>query len=181
MNILGSSGTAKSVIAALYRLAEFDGDLLIDGVDVKKVNLSDLRSRISIITDDPIFFASTLRKNLDPLSQFDDVILWSALDDVELKHKFYSLDYPINPQDSNLTKNQRYLFCFARAIIKKNKILLLDGVAENVDSDLKALIQNVIRTKFEDCTVLTITRQWNSVEDDEKILIVERGFDCDLE
>ena len=139
---MGLTGAGKSsLIASIFRLVEPEGQIIIDGVEIKKIGLDNLRSKISIIPQDPVLFSGSLRKNLDPFDvDYDENKLWNALEAVKLKEYVIAmgsngLDCVINEGGSNLSVGQRQLVCLARAILRKNRILVMDEATANVDQE----------------------------------------------
>ncbi|XP_060523188.1 probable multidrug resistance-associated protein lethal(2)03659 [Cylas formicarius] len=176
IGIVGRTGAGKSsIISTLFRLYNFDGAIFIDRVNTKTLSLDMLRDKISIIPQEPLLFQGTIRQNIDPFNYYTDDEIWQTLEKVHMRDQIHSLQLTITEHGLNFSTGQRQLISLARALIKKNTIVVMDEATSNMDPETEILVQKVIVEQFCDCTVLIIAHRLKSVLDCHKIIVMEKG------
>ncbi|KAH0658452.1 hypothetical protein KY289_027200 [Solanum tuberosum] len=181
VGIVGQTASGKStLISALFRLVEpAGGRIVVDGVDICKIGLHDLRSRFGVIPQDPTLFNGTVRCNLDPLCQHTDHEIWEVLGKCQLheavKEKAKGLDSLVVEDGSNWSMGQRQLFCLGRALLRKSKILVLDEATASIDNATDMILQKTIREEFANCTVITVAHRIPTVMDCTMVLAISDG------
>ncbi|CAH8829286.1 unnamed protein product [Trichobilharzia szidati] len=181
VGIVGRTGSGKSTLfSCILRLVTGEqGKILIDDVDIKKVKLEELRKHISVVPQDPMMFAGSIRMNLDPRGEHSDARIWNALSSVQLEKTISNMDKGLDTLmdegGSNFSTGERQLLSLARAILDDNRIVLVDEVTANVDSKTDSLIQETLRKQFSTCTVLTITHRLQTIIENDIIIVLENG------
>lgn len=197
IGIVGRTGAGKSsLVLSIFRIIEpINGDIEIDGIDTTKLKLNDLRKNLSIIPQDAQCIEGTIRYNLDPLDQYSDEQRWKAIKLAKLEEQVKTmaadqdledpLDSQISESGANLSVGQRQLVCLARVLLRAqqskdltlepSKILILDEATSSVDAETDRIIQETIRSEFTDLTILTIAHRLETIMDNDKILVLERG------
>ena len=180
VGIAGRTGAGKSsFVAALMRMPEADGDILIDNVCIRDINLQESRRAITILGQNPALFIGSVRQNLDLMEQFEDAELWRALEKVQLKSLVENLegqlDHKLLEHGANLSVGERQLICLARVLLQQKNIVILDEPTAHVDPDTEQTIWNIVREELKSSTVITIAHRLNTIRDSDKILVLKNG------
>lgn len=200
VGIVGSTGCGKSTLAlSFFRFVEpTKGRIVIDDVDISTLGLTDLRSRIMIIPQDPTILSGTLRNTLDVFDEYSDAEIYEALRRVHLLtddngatsaassseatvvgernvNVFSDLNYPVTEGGDNFSTGEKQLLCMARAILRRNKILLMDEATASIDAETDTMISETIRTEFTDSTILTIAHRLHTIIDFDKVIVMDKG------
>uniref|UniRef100_A0AAQ5YE30 ATP-binding cassette, sub-family C (CFTR/MRP), member 8 n=1 Tax=Amphiprion ocellaris TaxID=80972 RepID=A0AAQ5YE30_AMPOC len=182
VGICGRTGSGKSSFSlAFFRMVDmFEGRIVIDNIDISKLPLQTLRSRLSIILQDPILFSGTIRFNLDPEMKATDEMLWEALEIAQLKPVVKSLpgglDATVTEGGENFSQGQRQLFCLARAFVRKSSILIMDEATASIDMATESILQKVVMTAFADRTVVTIAHRVHTILNADLVIVMKRGI-----
>ncbi|KAJ2214129.1 hypothetical protein EV179_003268 [Coemansia sp. RSA 487] len=207
VGVVGRTGAGKSTMSlALLRFIEASkGRVVLDGVDISKIGLEDLRRNVTIIPQDPVLFNGTIRFNLDPFNEYPDELVWDALRRTHLVRErgsqtastaasvaegandeapmlermagiFKSLDAEIKENGQNLSLGQRQLVALARALVRRSRLIIMDEATASVDFDTDNRIQRTIRgPEFANSTLFCIAHRLRTVIDYDRVLVLDKG------
>ena len=186
IGIVGRTGDGKSsIVAALLRMPEADGAIFIDDVSIKSIQLQESRKCFSVLSQCPVLFSDTIRKNLDPLEKHRDDELWNVLEEVKLKRLVKNLkgqlDYELLERGENLSVGERQLICLARLLLQQSKIVVLDEPTAHVDPNTEKTIWTTVHEKLKNSTIITIAHRLNTIKDCDVILVLREGQVAELD
>ncbi|QSZ29358.1 hypothetical protein DSL72_003872 [Monilinia vaccinii-corymbosi] len=193
IGVVGRTGAGKSsIMSTLFRLVEISGgSITVDGVDISKIGLHDLRSRLAIIPQDPTLFKGTIRSNLDPFGEHSDLELWSALrqsdlvaSDSNLEDEVTGrihLDSIVEDEGLNYSLGQRQLMALARALVRGSQIIVCDEATSSVDMETDEKIQRTIQEGFKGKTLLCIAHRLKTIIGYDRICVMDKGTIAELD
>ena len=189
VGIVGRTGAGKSsIISALFRLMEISGgSIMIDGIDISRIGLFDLRSRLTIVPQDPVLFQGTVRSNLDPFQKHTDMELWSTLRQTGLiqedtkseerrdEGRRVHLDSVVEQDGLNFSLGQRQLMALARALLRDSNIIVCDEATSSIDMESDEKIQLTLAAGFRGKTVLCVAHRLRTIIGYDRICVVDAG------
>ena len=179
IGVVGRTGSGKStMLLCLFRILEAnEGKILIDDIDISKIDLKILRQSLTIIPQEPILLEGNIRDNIDPTKTFDDFEILKTLREVGLNDfmKDKSLDYRIEDNGNNISVGEKQLLCIARALLQKTKIILMDEATANIDYRTESALKKNIHESVEESTIITIAHRIKTIINYDKILVLKEG------
>ncbi|KAG2022883.1 ATP-binding cassette transporter [Coprinopsis cinerea AmutBmut pab1-1] len=184
IGVVGRTGSGKStlVLALLRMLEPTSGSIIIDGIDISKLGLEDLRTRLTVISQDVSLFSGTIRSNLDPLQKYTTEECQTVLDRCHLTSHFAHtptteesslLDMAVN--QNSMSAGEKQLLALARAILRGTNIIIMDEATSQIDMELDDKIQKTIREETAGAIVITIAHRLKTVIDYDRILVLDDG------
>lgn len=178
---VGSTGSGKTTILSLI-CRNYDiqrGQILIDGIDIKKIKISSLRSHFGQMLQDVFLFAGTIKSNIVLGSDFSDEEVINACEYVNANHFISKMPQGIHSEvrerGNNFSQGQRQLLSFARTIIHKPSVMILDEATANIDTETELLIQNSLEKMMNIGTMLMVAHRLSTIQHANNIIVLSHG------
>lgn len=178
---VGSTGSGKSTILSLI-CRNYDiqkGQILIDGVDIKKITISSLRRHFGQMLQDVFLFSGTIRGNIVLRDEFPEEDIRKACEYVNADSFIYrldnGLDEPVRERGNNFSAGQRQLLSFARTIIHKPAVMILDEATANIDTETELLIQDSLEKMKNIGTMLIVAHRLSTIQHADNIILLSHG------
>jgi ABC-type multidrug transport system fused ATPase/permease subunit len=180
IGVCGRSGSGKStLLLAIFRMLEpTQGEVLLDDTPLDTYTAFSLRNSLTIVPQNPLVLTASVRENLDPLKEHDDGAIWDALEMCHLLDVVRGFPNGLDTEldaNFNLSAGQRQLFNLTRALLRGRQILVLDEATSSMDNETDEAVQNVLRTQFKHCTIITVAHRIATVRDYDRILVLSNG------
>lgn len=176
--MVGRTGAGKTSFLKLFwrGLDTCGGFIKIDGLDINKLDLKELRTEMDVISQESALFAGSLRENLDPGSDgSNDEILEKVLMELGFTFDAKRLDEEVDADGANYSVGIRQLICFARVLVSKRKLVILDEATANVDLTTEGNVQEMVKSGFPGSTMFIIAHRLQTVRHTDRILTLKNG------
>ncbi|KAF8761483.1 ABC transporter transmembrane region [Rhizoctonia solani] len=193
VGVVGRTGSGKSSLAlSLLRAVEPSGGrIILDGIDIRTIGLDDLRSRVTLVSQDVALFSGSVRSNLDPFNEYTDEECWDVLERCHLGQRpapsgfegehssgrilLSTLDAPVSVGGKGFSAGQRQLLALARAMLRRSAVIIMDEATSSIDLETDDQIQRTIREEMSDALVITIAHRLKTIIDYDRVLVLDHG------
>ena len=179
---VGSTGSGKSTILSLIcRNYEFQkGEILIDGIDIRKIKIDSLRKKFGQMLQDVFLFSGTIRSNIilreEGISDEEIMDVCHYVNADQFINKLdHGLDEPVRERGNNFSAGQRQLLSFARTIIHKPSVMILDEATANIDTETELLIQDSMEKMKNIGTMLIVAHRLSTIQHADEIIVLSHG------
>ena len=178
---VGATGSGKTTILSLI-CRNYDiqkGQILIDGIDIKKIKISSLRRHFGQMLQDVFLFAGTIRSNIALHNEYSDEEINDVCRYVNANHFISKLDHGLDTEvrerGNNFSSGQRQLLSFARTIIHKPSVMILDEATANIDTETELLIQDSLEKIMSIGTMLMVAHRLSTIQHADNIIVISNG------